>query len=345
MLLAFALGLAAIEAGLHATETFWHQYDPRPYRDRLAGFRRQRWDAVIVGGSTPAYGIEPNVLRGTPWRGEALDAIFNCSLPLATSTEIFQAVEQIVERPPRLIVYGVFVSDFDDGRFEPQGPGQLATLRQLTAWCQLRPDQARRHLRARLETSVSALTRLTAHRHALRRFAAERINRLLPGTFAEEASVVRDLRAQYAQWRHGNGSTADLHDTLAHWAKRNRHDPTLWPRYPFLRNLRVGRSWETLDLLLDRAERAGVPVVLAAMPVSAHLERHHAAELAAYRERLAATRRSGRADVLEANSSDLGLSDEDFCDPAHLNCTGRDKFSAWLRGALERLDAQAGGET
>jgi hypothetical protein len=72
------------------------------------------------------------------------------------------------------------------------------------------------------------------------------------------------------------------------------------------------------------------------MPVSADLEKMHAPAFALYRAALAEVERSRGVRVLRATRPAVGLGDDDFADPIHLNAAGAAKLSAWLRNEIER---------
>ena len=88
---------------------------------------------VIVGGSPTMAGIDAAVLSGTHWQGRPLLHCFNLGLPLATTAEVCLAVEHAIGPSPRLLLYGIAVTDLNSSRLEPGGPRQLMSARDLAA--------------------------------------------------------------------------------------------------------------------------------------------------------------------------------------------------------------------
>ena len=118
-----------------------------------------------------------------------------------------------------------------------------------------------------------------------------------------------------------------------------------WTGLPFnfLRHFRLGGHRDYLHRILDWAEQRGVTPILVDMPVPEDLdEKHFAQEFAQYRAELRAIAEKHGVQVIWADRRDTGLTDADFADLIHLNARGSQRFTAWLRGQLERAPACQG---
>jgi hypothetical protein len=331
------LALAAVEGLVAANGRMWRAYDPNPYRERLEGCREQAWDLVVIGGSPAMDGFDPAVLAGLRWQGHTLDRVYNLSLPLATTAEVFHAVEHGLPVPPRLLLYGITATDFHDDRVEPLGPRQLMDLRDVVRWGWSRPGAvlwcARHFVKGRLER----LWKLWYYREGIRRWAADQAERCWPGVCPVAAQEARAGLAQSAALCSGHGFLQPIAATGANY-DRQKASGAVASRFRFLENYRLGYL-DYLDRLLVWAGRRGVSVALVDLPVPADLEeRLYPQVFAAYRAALAEVQRARGVCVLHATRQAVGLTDADFMDQIHLNVSGTARLSAWVRNRLSQSD-------
>lgn len=329
------LGLIAVDGLLHAASEALSLYDPNDYLERLAGCRRRQPDAVLIGGSVVSEGLDPAALAGLRWHGQRLTRPFNLGMPGGTVSEVWHAVEHGLPAPPRLMIYGITASDLNDGRQEPYGPATLMDGGDLARWVRSRPESAEWVCRHFVRGRCARLWRLYHYRNALRGWASDRLEQLVPGLCPEEADQARRNRAYTLALRQPDGfapQPASRYQRLSWYRAAGRVQPIYWA----LKNYRLGGGHLLyLHHLLDWARTRDVAVILVDMPVSPDLEeRLHRAEFAAYRAVLAEVARDRRLPLLRATRQAVGLGDTDFSDEIHLNGTGTAKMSTWLRHAL-----------
>jgi hypothetical protein len=340
-LVAFLLfGLAFVDVLVHQHRHVWKSYDPRVYRDRLNSCRQRPWDLVLVGSSPVMCGMNTDVLAGVCWRGQRLERVYNLGLPLATAAEIYWAVEHALIHPPRLLIYGMTLTDFNEDRVEPQGPGYLMDAGDVVRWCRGRPEATGWCLRQFLQEHLPHIWKLYYYREGIRLWAASCLDQWVPGWFPEAAAEAETNRRRSAILRSGRGLAP-----FAPAPTKNRLDclkaagACLSP-CTFLENFGISGYLAYFHRLLDWAHDHQVPILLVNMPVCADTERLHATELAAYRAMLAEEERTRGVHVLCPTREAIGLTDADFQDHVHLNGDGNARFSAWLRRVIAQIDTQ-----
>jgi hypothetical protein len=336
------LGLASVDATVLAFRHTWTAYDPNEYRERVQHCRRQAWDLVLVGGSAMAEGIDPAQLCGLYWHGASLDRVFNLGLAGATTTTVWHSMERGLVMPPRLLVYGILVSDLNDCRDEPNDVWTLMDLADVTDWLRLRPETGAWCVRHFLGEHLARCWSLSYYRNGIRLWAADLAETWLPGSCPEAADDARyGLRFTTAlargdgfapRFEHRDQTLADLKAMKA-----------VAPRFPYLENYRLGGHLKYLHRILDWAAARQVAVVLLDMPVCADLEVEHAPAFAAYRAALAEVERSRGVTVLRPTRAAVGLDDTLFADQVHLNTRGRGLMGAWVRAHLAALGAETRG--
>jgi hypothetical protein len=343
-LLFFLLGMAAVDWALGAFSGLWSAYDPQAYQARLTGCQATAHDLVIIGGSPTMAGVDPTALTGLTWQGRPIESAFNASLPLGTTTEVWHLVEHGLPTPPRLLVYGITASDLNDNRVTPEGPCYLMDAGDVAEWVRERPQSATWCLRHYAGERVSRLWSLYYYRDGIRCWAAERAEGLRPGLCPEAAAEARLRRADGERMYRG-----ELITCLVGPATRLdclKAAGRVYDLFPYLERFQLGQHLACLHRLLDWAEARGVPVVLFDVPVSADLEeRLWPGPFARYREALAEVERSRGVTVLRPTRAAVGIDDADFSDWVHLNATGAERLSRWLRDALETLDASPGRQS
>jgi hypothetical protein len=338
VLIWFVAAIVTVEVAVAANARLWRTYDPNPYESRFRAYGRRGADLLVVGGSPAMCGLDPSILAGTFWHGEALRRAFNLGVPLGTTTDVCHAVEFALRRPPKLIVYGVMATDLHDGRTE---------------------SIAARYLMGPLDVLNWARTHHGSASHALRHYSREHCNRLWPSSYfaygiqlclAERAnsicpSVSPDLAATArTNLQRSREIATDGYQRLAEVSETQRLDRQkalglIGDRFSFMEGYRCGGAHLVyLHRLLDDAERANVPVVLVDLPVPADLdERMYPAAFAAYRGLLADVARTRGVRLIRASRAAVHLTDADFSDLAHVNAAGAVKLSNWLRSSVAGL--------
>jgi hypothetical protein len=328
----FLLGLVLLELGTRAVGGRFERYAPDDYAERVAGCVAVRPNLLVVGGSPVAEGIDPAHLKGLTRNGTPLDSVYALGLSGATSTDVYHAVLRAAPMPPKLIVYGLTATDWNDARNEPHGTYSLMTGDDVVTCRSIRPDAAgwvtRHYLEGRL-ARVSAVFRL---RNGIRLWAAVQADAIWPGCAPE---ALREAREQSA---YGDALRAGVGYAPAAWFVHRRYDRAKaagdpGPPFGFLDKYRTGSHLKYVDKLVAWGKAHQTEVILLDMPVTADLEARYASAFADYRSRLAAVEASG-VPVIRATREAVGLGDEDFADVVHLNGGGAAKLSAWLRARL-----------
>jgi hypothetical protein len=333
----FLLGLALVDYAVRSHAALWLRYDSEVYRKRLAACRQRPHDVVILGSSPTMCGIDPDALLGLAWRGKPVEDAFNAGLPLATAAEVWHVVEHGLPVPPRLLVYGITATDLNEDRVEPQGPRTLMDAGDVAAWVRARPEAASWCLRHFASERVARAWQLYYHSEGIRLWAADRAERLRPGLCPELAAEARS-RAGYNE-RLSRGGFLTAAATPAGRLDCRKAAGSIGPEFPFLDNYRIGTYLAYLHRLIDWAAARGVPLVLLDLPVSADLEeRMRPGCFARYHEALAQVERSRGVRVLRATRAATGIGDADFSDWVHLNSSGAERLSRWLRHELAAID-------
>jgi hypothetical protein len=342
VVLFFALGLAAVDAGVASQRHLWRAYDPDDYQLKTRDCRRQSPDLVLIGGSPVCEGLDPAVLSGVVWQGQPLEHVYNLGLSGATTSEMWHAVEHGIGAPPRLLVYGITASDLNDGRDEPHGPRSLMNVRDVARWVRLRPEAAEWCLRHWTLGRLSRAWNLFHFRNGIRLCFADNIERLSPETCPQAAAEARE-GLRYARELRDNHGFAPRAGFQLHNLAQSKAAGSVPERFHFLEKYSLGGHLRYLHRLLEWADANGVAVVLVDMPVSDHLEETmHAQAFAAYRKALAEVEHSRNVRVLRATRAAVGLTDTDFADLIHLNNRGAARLSAWLRQELARTASEPG---
>lgn len=332
----FLLALVAFDLFLHATRGTWERHSPDDYAERVAGCAERPRDLVFAGGSPVAEGINPGRVGTIAWRGADLADVYCVGLSGGTTSDIYFGTVHACPTPPKVLVYGMTASDINDSRHEPHGAHSLLTWADVQDWRHTRPDAAewvtRHYLRGKAEDVWAAYR----FRHGLRMWAATQADDVFPGCCPETtAEAWRQVAiGQNIRTNRGYAPTA--------WFATRQYDQMKaggWEQPPFeyLHRYRTGSHLAYLHRLLDWAEAGGTEVILIDMPTTADLERRHPAEFAEFRGRLAEVERERRVTVLPATREATGLDDRHFADLIHLNLSGCERLSGWVKGELERL--------
>ena len=335
------LGLLVLDVAVAVHRPVWLAYDPDEYRERLDNCRRQPHDLLVVGGSPVAEGVDTAVLEGMPWHGRPLERAYNLGLPGGTTTETWHAARHGAVTPPRLLVYGVTASDLNDSRNEPEGPRYLMDAGDVADWVRHRPRSAEWCLRQVFWDRLARCWQLGYYRNGIRLWAADQVDHLCPGPFADAAAEARKGLRRSADLARQHGYAPDPDTQARRLDRMKTAGNDLGPVFGFLKDYRLGEHLANLHRLLEWAGAQGTDVLLVDVPVSPDLEQRYPGEFRRYREALAATGRAHGVAVLYATREAVGLSEEDFGDLIHLNATGAAKFSAWLKKKLTAEDAES----
>ena len=331
----FALALVLFDLLILANRGTWERHSPDEYAERVAGCARQPRELVFVGGSPVAEGINPATMVGVNRRGRPLTDVYAVGLSGGTTSDIYFGTRHACPTPPRVLVYGMTASDINDSRHEPHGPHSLMTWDDVSDWRRTRPDAAEWVTRHYLRDKAGDLWAAYRYRHGLRMWAARRADALVPGCCPETLAEANRQRQITERLRYGNGYAPTT------WFAHRQYDQMKaggWEQPPFeyLARYRTGSHLRYLHRLIDWAEQAGTELILIDMPVTADLEARHAVEFAEFRERLAEVERDRKVTVLRATRDATGLNDSHFADLIHLNLSGCERLSHWVRAELDR---------
>jgi hypothetical protein len=335
VLASFVFGLFLLNYLIWSHRAIWHAYDPHPYRERLDVCGRQAWDLVVVGGSPAMYAIDPDVLAGTSWRNRPLKKVCNVALPLATTAEVYHMAEHNIRHRPRLLVYGLCATEFNEDRVEPLGPMFLMDGRDVIRWARQRPKAATWCVNKFVSERIAQLWSIGYYQRAMQHWAAYQLEEWWPGLCsAAAAEAFTELSLTVSMYGH-NGYTpqpATPETRLDLLKARGRP----LQGFSFMENYAVSGYLTYLHGLLDWAERRGVPVILVELPTSADLEERFPQAFAAFRARLREVERERHVRVLRPTRVGLGLEERHYADVIHLNADGAARLSAWLRRELAR---------
>jgi hypothetical protein len=238
--------------------------------------------------------------------------------------------------PPQLLIYGITASDLNDNRLEPHGVRSLIDTGDLVEWLRDRPQSAAWAARHFAQSRLERAWQLYRYRNALRLWAADQVEQVFPGVCPQAAAEAQANRRCWAALRRGHGFAPHPAHQQRSFSEFQRHGVADAVPFGFLTHFRIGEHLACLHRLLQWADAAGVPLVLLDMPVTADLEERRFPEaFARYRTVLAGLERSGQVKVLRGSRQTVGLDDRDFADLIHLNARGTQRFSNWLRHALE----------
>jgi hypothetical protein len=302
----------------------WERYSPDDYAERVRGCAASPRDFVVVGGSPVAEGIDPDRIGPN---GYAI------GLSGGTTTDMYYALTHACPTPPRVLVYGVSVSDMNDSRNEPHGPHSLMTWGDLAECVRTRPDVAEWETRHFLQARLGRCWAAFRYRHGIRMWAAATADEAFPGSFPASAKEARDGRTLSESLRTGSGYVPTAGFAFRQYDNVKATNAPQ-PPFGFLDKYRTGSHLKYVDKMLDWAGERGSEIVLVEMPVTADLEAKYAAAVAEFRTRLAEIEARRRVRIVRATRDAVGLTDADFADLIHLNHVGARKLSTWVAGEV-----------
>lgn len=327
-------GLIFVDRLVYSAGDTFERYAPDDYLEKVAACANRRPDFVVLGGSPVAEGIDPDLLTGIHRAGVPLGRGYALGLNGGTTTDFFHALGRACPEPPRLLIYGVSATDWNDARNEPHGPYSLMTVGDVVRCHSIRPDAAGWVTKHFLEGRLARATALFRYRNGIRLWAAEQVDAVWPGSCPESTRDARSTAAYTDALRSGTGYAPTP------WFAGRRYDLVKaagdpGPPFGFLDKYRTGSHLKYHDQILARARANGVAVVIVDMPVTADLEQRYPDVYAGHQSRIIEWEARGPEPVLRATREAVGLTDADFADIIHLNGVGAAKLSRWLR---ERLD-------
>ncbi len=332
------LGLAAVDGAVTLARDVWERHSPDDYAERIAGCRRRGHDLIILGGSPVSEGFDPAAFDGLEWHGHTISDGYSIGLPGGTATDYYFALKAVTagHQPPKLVVYGVTATDLNDARNEPHGPFSVWTWADYCDSLATRPDSREWATRRFLEGRVRRGWALFRYRHGIKMAAAHAADGLIPGLGGPAAVEAEKARGYSMALRTGRGyAPADFFvDTRYDESKAAGKKPA---PFDFLDKYRTGSHARYVYKIADWCAANGADLVLVDMPVTVDLEAKYPAALAEYRRLLAAILADRPLPLVRATRDKLGLTDADFADIIHLNGAGAAKFSAWVRGELDRM--------
>lgn len=333
----FLTGLILTDVAVAGYRDVWRMFSPDDYADRIESCRLRRQDAILLGGSVVSEGIDPRLLRGVPWRGTRMDAVFNMGLPGGTASEAWHAVRLGVKQPPALLIIGMTASDLNENRQAPQGPETLMTAVDVAHWAWTRPDSAEWVVRHFIQGRASRSWSLYRYRNGIRLWAADLTERCRPGSFPEAAAEAHANRNRAEALQRGDGFAPRESFLRGRFDQAKEVRPEYGP-LGFLDRYRInGGHLANVHRLLDWARRSNVDVVLLDMPVTEDLEeRLRPREFATFRDVVRGVAQQRGIPLIRAERGAVGLTDAEFADLFHLNAEGGRRLALWLRQTLER---------
>jgi len=331
----FAILLIAADGTIGLFSNVWQRHSPDDYAMRVTACAGEPRDAVFIGGSPVAEGIDPDCIAGVKWKEKPLASVYAMGLSGGTTSDFYHAVLRGCPTPPRLLVYGITASDLNDSRHEPHGPYSLMTPGDVARWVRLRPESAEWVVRHYTLAKFGQASSLFRYRHGIRMWAAAKADEFRPGSCPESIREGDELREHAQLLRTGHGYAP------ARGYSVGRFDAVkaagLAPKsFPYLAKYRTGSHLKYLDKLIEWCAAGGVELVLIDMPVTADLEAMYPAEFAEYRSRLVELERQRQVKVIRSSRESIGLGDRHYADLIHMNRDGAKRFSEWLRCVMDR---------
>ena len=328
-------GLILLDIGVRATRAIWERYSPDDYAERIDGCREQPRDLIFLGGSPVSEGFDPAIFRGLDWHREPIGSPYSVGLPGGTATDFFFALRHATDGqpPPRVVIYGAAVTEWNDDRNEPHGAYSLWDWGDYRDVLRYRPEAwnwaTRRFLEGRLRDCWAAFR----DRHGIRAAVAVAADDLIPGAGGEVADEARKSLAYTYSLRAGTGyAPADFYANTDYAESKQRNKPAA--PFDFLEKYRTGRHFQYVNRIRDWCRDRGCAFVVVEMPVTADLEARFPAQVAEGQTLLARLRTDASVHYVSATRAEVGLTDHDFADLIHLNRGGAAKLSRFVRDRL-----------
>ncbi|MFN4261520.1 MAG: hypothetical protein ACK4RK_19730 [Gemmataceae bacterium] len=329
------LAFAGINGWVARHADQWRRHAPEFYRERLAYCRSQEWDAVIVGSSPAMCGIDADILAGARFQNQPLRRVCNAAMPLASASEIYHVVQHAMPTPPRLLIYGITITDLNGTRRVAQGPRYLMDARDVVRWIGERPQEMGWCLEKYSGERLLSLCPVLYHRKGIRGYLTQRAVACCPNVLASHAVTVQENLDNHAKLHTPRGLTESGPVQPSQRLPVRKAAGLPYQSAVFLERYDPQRLRNYLDHLVAAVQERGIPLVLVDMPLCADLEHNHPHEFATYRSILADLELRHRVVILRPTRADVGLTDQDFCDEAHFNADGTARFSAWLKKTIE----------
>lgn len=323
--------LIAAEVAFGAFEPMWQHYSPDDYRLRVDECAREQPGIVFVGGSPVAEGIDPNEIGPLRWQGEEPLRSYSLGFSGGTASDFYFGLRHACPIPPKLLVYGMTASDFNDSRHEPHGVQSIMTADDVRDWRSTRPDAAEWLTRHYAKGKLAGASSLWRNRFGIRMWTANECERLAPGSCPESAAEAERQRTIDDDLHRGTGYAPTRWFATRRYSEMKQAGWVAGP-FAYLANYQTGSHAKYLNRMMDWAAEANVEVLLVDMPVTNDLETRYADEFVRYRDLVGSIARSRGVPIL--HGTEANLDDSHFADLIHLNRDGCVRFSGWLRREL-----------
>ncbi|MGL6074686.1 MAG: hypothetical protein ACRC8S_11040 [Fimbriiglobus sp.] len=326
--LALAMALVLIDIGIRLNADLWERHSPDDYSARIDGCAKETRDFVIIGGSPVSEGLIPGEIKGVRFRNETLSNGYAVGLPGGTLTDMYYAVRHACPTAPKVLIYGVSMTDMNDSRNEPHGPYSIYNFSDLHDLSATRPEATSWNARKFAEGQARCIWAAFRYRHGLRMAASYALH----GEVAKEAQQLRD---------YADAMPAGQGYAPAPWFVEARYDLRKQAKAPmapfeFLAKYKLGSHAKYLPKLVEWCQAHNTQLVLVLMPMTQDLETKYAAEYAQFQALRPSWNWPGVV-TLDTHRDRVGLTDADFADIIHLNGTGAKKLSRWVRRELEQV--------
>jgi hypothetical protein len=335
----FLAALLLIDLTFHAFHDTWMRHSPDEYTERIQGCAQEPREVVFLGGSTVAEGLDPEQICRFTFNGQNYTNGYAIGLAGGTTSDFYFALRKACPTPPKMIVYGMTASDINDNRHEPHAAYSIMEWNDVQDWRRTRPEAGDWILRRYLRGQAMKASGTYRYRHGFRMFCAKTLQEEIRGTCPESYLEAKRFHDQAEKLANGRGYAPTLY-----WWNRKYSDMKAdgWtaPPFEYLARYKTGSHLKYLHRLLDWADEHGTEVVLLDMPVTADLEQRHAKEFAEYRAHLAEVVKTRRVTYLNMHRDVVRLNDDHFADIIHLNRTGANMLSTWLKHTFGLRETQ-----
>ncbi|MGL4422371.1 MAG: hypothetical protein ACRCZF_17000 [Gemmataceae bacterium] len=325
--LRFGLLCLALELGTRFSADHWRRYAPDDYSERITRMRTAPHEVLLLGGSPVSEGINPTLIGNIPIAtGTApATAIYSLGLPGGTTTDFELALRQAESSPPKLVIYGITASDFNEDRREPHGAWSIMTRHDLSRIWADEPAHRNWYAKQYAAARVSEASALYRHRNGIRLALADWCHPLdAPNRERAQSELARSR-----DFSTGNGFVPATGFLQGRYDIR-KQTPECLPPFGFLNHYRIDLHARSLERIIAWCASHDAELVFVDMPVTADLQTEYAAAFATYRQEILEPLKARGFLVIDAHRRNVGLDDAGFADLIHLNRAGSDLFSPWL---------------
>jgi len=333
------VGLLLIELTIRQFSTTWERYSPDDYAIRVQHCAAESRDFVLVGGSPVSEGLDPSLIAGVKWKQQTLNNGYAVGLPGGTTTDVYFATKQSCQSWPKLLIYGVAASDLNDSRNEPHGAASLLSWADWQEAISTRPDAAKWLTKHFLQSRASECFAAWHYRHGIRMFAADQFVKQFPSSCPESFAEAERQRDYADRLLISNG-----YAPASHFATRCYSDmkKSGWiaPPFSYLAKYKTGSHLRYLHKLHELCCSNSCDLVILEMPATRDLEERHPAEIMEFRRVIRDFCDTFQVNRLVATRTEVELDDGHFADLIHLNATGAERLSRWLKVEVGQIGGQ-----